>query len=232
VFNRWLEAFIRPGLRYEDNWVYGDNYQNWGLVETKSDMAGAPDEISFYATEHYWVGAYTNYRRFTIRVDGFVSVNAPGKGDEFTTKPFTFEGKELEMNFSTSVAGYVRVEIQDANGRPIFGYTLKDSPQIFGDELDRVVAWKDGKDVSKLSGQPIRLRFVMRDADLYSIKFQGAKPSSQPKAHLNLKTVAPIPLPTTQPNTTLISCPECGWLFNPTNPKCDRCGAINGEARG
>ena len=99
-------------------------------------------------------------------------MNATGKGGEFTTKPITFKGKELEMNFSTSVAGYVRIEIQDADGSPIPGYTLKDSPEIFGDQLDRVVAWKTGKDVSQLAGKPIRLRFVMRDADLYSFKFR------------------------------------------------------------
>src|SRR5262249_25124578 len=35
-FHVWADAFIRPGLRARDNWFYGDNYQNWGLVETKS----------------------------------------------------------------------------------------------------------------------------------------------------------------------------------------------------
>ncbi len=135
-------------------------------------MPGAPDEISIYATEHYWRGAYSNLRRFTLRVDGFVSVNAPGKGGEFTTRPLSFRGKELEMNFSTSIAGSVRVEIQDVSGRPISGYGLADCPEIFGDHLERVVAWKGGTDVSKLAGKPIRLRFVMKDADLYSIRFR------------------------------------------------------------
>lgn len=172
VFQRRMEAFLRPGLRYTDNWVYGDNYQNHGLVETKSDLPGAPDEISIYATEHYWRGAYSNLRRFTLRVDGFVSINAPGKGGEFTTRPLSFHGKELEMNFSTSVAGSVQVEIQNAAGRPIPGYALADCPEIFGDHLERVVGWKGGADVSKLAGKSVRLRFVMKDADLYSIRFR------------------------------------------------------------
>ena len=172
VFHRWGEAFIRPGLRYTDNWVYGDNYQNWGLIETGSDLPGAPDEISIYATEHYWRGAYTNLRRFVLRVDGFVSVNAPAKGGEFTTRALRFSGNRLEMNFSTSVAGSVRVEIQDAGGRPLPGYALADCPEIFGDHLERVVHWEKGPDVGPLSGKPVRLRFVMKDADLYSIRFR------------------------------------------------------------
>ena len=76
------------------------------------------------------------------------------------------------MNFSTSIAGSVRVEIQDASGKPISGYALADCPEIFGDHLERVVAWKGGTDVSKLAGSSVRLRFVMRDADLYSIRFR------------------------------------------------------------
>ena len=172
VFHRWAEAFLRPGLSQTDNWVYGDNYQNWGLIETKSDMAGAPDELSIYATEHYWRGTYSNLRRFVLRVDGFASVNAPGKGGEFTTRPLVFTGKELEMNFSTSVAGSVRVEIQDQRGGAIPGYTLDDCSDIFGDRLERVVAWRHGADVSKLAGKPVRLRFVMKDADLYSIRYR------------------------------------------------------------
>jgi hypothetical protein len=37
----------------------------------------------------------------------------------------------------------------------------------------RVVAWKAGSDVGKLAQQPIRLRFVMKDADLYSLRFRA-----------------------------------------------------------
>ena len=46
------------------------------------------------------------------------------------------------------------------------------TPVIFGDALDRVVTWKGGNDVSRLAGQPVRLRFVLRDADLYALQFQ------------------------------------------------------------
>ena len=37
----------------------------------------------------------------------------------------------------------------------------------FGDELERIVSWKSGTDVSKLSNKPVRLRFVLKDAYLY-----------------------------------------------------------------
>ena len=83
-----------------------------------------------------------------------------------------FDGKELLVNFSTSVVGSIRVEIQDADGKPIPGYGLAESEEVFGDELDRVVRWKSGSDLSKLAGRPVRLRFVLHDADLYAIRFR------------------------------------------------------------
>ena len=137
-FHRWQEAFIRPGLRPVDNWVYGDNYQSWGLVETRNHFEGAPDEISLYAQEGYWRGESLNLRRFTLRVDGFVSASAPMKGGEIITRPLLFKGNRLTLNFSTSAAGSIRVEIQNADGTPLEGYRLEDSPDTFGDELARI----------------------------------------------------------------------------------------------
>ena len=110
--------------------------------------------------------------RMTLRIDGFASVNASYAGGEMATKPFTFSGKELEINYSTSAAGSIRVEIQEAGGRAVQGYALDECPEIIGDELERAVRWEGVSDVSKLAGTPIRLRFAMKDADLFSLRFR------------------------------------------------------------
>jgi hypothetical protein len=171
TFHRWSEAFIRPGQRGTDNWAYGDNYQCWGLVETKAVIPDASDEISVYATEGYNLGEANKLRRFTLRRDGFVSMHAPFAGGGFTTKLVTFRGDRLILNFSTSAAGTIRVEIQDADGKPIPGFALADCSEVFGDTLERTVTWKQGADVSKLAGQPVRLHFTLSDADLFSFRF-------------------------------------------------------------
>jgi hypothetical protein len=92
-------------------------------------------------------------------------------GGELLTKPVRFSGKSLAINFSSSAAGGIRVEIQDADGKALPGYTLDDCPPVFGDALDRVVAWKGGTDLTALVGKPVRLRFEMKDADLYAYRF-------------------------------------------------------------
>ena len=171
-FQRWGEAFIRPGPATKDTWVYGDNFIFWGMVQTKSHLEGAPDEISLYATEGYWQGESTSFRRYTLRQDGFVSATAGWKGGRLQTKPVVFDGRQLELNFATSAAGSIRVEIQGADGKPLEGYSLADCPEIFGDTIARTVFWKeDSKDVSSLAGKPVRLLFEFKDADLYSFRF-------------------------------------------------------------
>ena len=169
-FKRWNEAFLRPGIERAGTWNYGHQYLAWHLVETKSALEGAPDELSLYATESYWTGSSDVLRRYTLRLDGFVSVNAPMSGGELVTKPLTFEGAKLFSNFSTSAAGSVRVEIQDVSGKACPGFSLEDCPPLFGDSLERAVTWKSGGDVSALTRKPVRLRFVLQDADVFAFQ--------------------------------------------------------------
>jgi len=174
TFTRWREAFLRPGLRDRGSWTYGDMYQNWGLVETESDLEGAPRELSLYASEGYWRGEASKIRRYTLRLDGFVSVNAPLSGGELVTRPLRFDGDRLSLNVSTSAAGSLRVEIQDVTGRARPGFGLEDCHEIIGDTLDYSVRWQGNPDLGRLRDQPVRLRFVLRDADLYSFQFTAA----------------------------------------------------------
>ena len=92
-------------------------------------------------------------------------------GGEIVTKPIIFKGKKLSVNFSTSAAGSIKAEVQEISGRPIPGFTLSDSAENFGDQIKSVLKWKDNPDLGKLAGQPVRLRFVLSDADLYSFNF-------------------------------------------------------------
>ncbi len=157
------ESFVRPG-RNPLNWTDRSNTVAWGLVPT------GKEEMSLYILEHFRLPT-VRVRRGVLRTDGFVSVHAGYQEGEFVTKPLVFRGRQLVINYSTSAAGSIRVEIQEANGDPIPDFLLQDSPEIFGDAIEQTVAWEQGSTVDALAGKPIRLRFVMKDADLYSIRF-------------------------------------------------------------
>jgi hypothetical protein len=172
TFKRWEEAFLPPGIEREGTWNYGHQYVAWHVIETKSDLPGAPNELSFFATESYWTPPGSALRRYTLRLDGFVSVQAPMSGGELVTKPVRFIGRQLRLNFSTSAAGSVRVELQDEAGRPLPGFSLEDCPPLFGDSVERPVSWRSGTDVGALAGQAVRLRIVLQDADVYAYQFK------------------------------------------------------------
>ncbi|APZ93851.1 hypothetical protein [Fuerstiella marisgermanici] len=169
-FERWNEAFLPPGPERKDTWLYGHQFIAWHAVETKSNLPGAANEISLYACEGSWTGNSNAMRRYTLRLDGFVSLKAPYKGGEVITRPLKFSGNKLSVNFSTSAAGSLRVEVQDKDGKPIPGFAADDCPALFGDSVDRTVTWNAGADISKLAGTPVRLKFVLQDADLYSFQ--------------------------------------------------------------
>jgi hypothetical protein len=160
----FLEGFIRPGIG-AGNWVSRTNYPALNVVQT------GPDEMSLYVQQNY--GQPTaQLRRYSLRLDGFASVQAPYAGGEMVTRPFTFSGSRLVLNFATSAAGSLRVELQDEKGAPLPGFTLANSRETIGNEIEREVAWKAGPDVSSLAGKTVRARFVLKDADLYSLRFR------------------------------------------------------------
>ena len=165
VYDRtFMEAFIRPGIGL-DNWVSRSNYPALNVVQT------SPEEMSLYVNQDY-AQPTAHLHRYSMRLDGFTSISAPYSGGEVVTKPFTFSGHELEINYSTSAVGEIRFEIQDENGKPIPGYTLEDSQTIIGNEISRIVPWKGNSDLQNLASKTVRLRISMKDADLFSIKFK------------------------------------------------------------
>ena len=159
----FLESLVRPGTDLR-NWTARSNYPARGVVPT------GPTEMSMYVQRNY--GQPTHYlERLTFRTDGFVAVHADYRPGELITKPITFAGKELSLNLSSSAAGSVFVEIQDAAGKPIPGFTLGECVEINTDDLSWVVTWKSGSSVMSLSGKPVRLRFRLKDADLFAFQF-------------------------------------------------------------
>jgi hypothetical protein len=160
----FMEGFIKPGLGLE-NWTSRTNYPALNVVQT------GPGEMCLYVNQNY--GQPTAHlRRYSLRLDGFASLHADYAGGEMLTKPFTFAGAQLELNFATSAAGSIKIEIQDAAGQALPGFMLADSLDTIGNELDRIVQWKGGSDVSSLAGKPVRLKFVLKDADVFALRFK------------------------------------------------------------
>ena len=163
----FLGSLIRPGIGLK-NWVSRTNYPALNIVQT------GPTEMSLYVQQDY--GQLTAHlQRYAMRLDGIASVRAPFEGGELVTRPVTFTGDRLSLNFATSAAGGIRVEVQEVDGQPIPGFALEDCVEVIGNGIERDVQWKSGADVGSLAGKPVKLRFVMTDCDLFALRFHTAE---------------------------------------------------------
>jgi len=166
TFKRYDDPVI-PRTAPKDRDGNRSNYMANGLVR----LPGDDRHYAVYGTEAYYQGPDSRLRQFLYRIDGFVSVHGGKKGGELLTKPLTFDGRQLVVNFATQEGGSIGVELTDAEGKPIEGFGLAKCEKLSGDEIEQRVTWKGDASLAKLAGKPIRLRFVLHSADLYSIRF-------------------------------------------------------------
>jgi hypothetical protein len=109
--------------------------------------------------------------RAIFRLDGFISADADYTGGELLTPPVVFSGKYLQLNLDTSAGGTAMVELQDGSRTPIPGFTLEDADRLNGNSVRMQATWGARADIGFLSGKPIRIRFVMKNARLYAFQF-------------------------------------------------------------
>jgi hypothetical protein len=110
--------------------------------------------------------------RYSLRLDGFSFIRSGYTGGTVTTKPFKFQGDALFINYSTSAAGESKIALLDSNDKPIPGYDLENCEVIIGNEINKKVKWIGNNSLKSLEGKAIRLRIEMKDADLFSLKFE------------------------------------------------------------
>ena len=168
-WNLFPEAFIWPGSDAR-NWIHRCNMVARGL------LFSSDNEISFYVSRHYTYPS-AHLERMVIRIDGFVSIHGDERGGELVTKPLLFLGDNLYLNYATSAAGSLRVQIEDLNGNAIPGYSFEESPVMYGDFVEKRVVWKrpgndPDKPLARLQDLPLRFHFLLREADLYSMQFK------------------------------------------------------------
>jgi hypothetical protein len=99
------------------------------------------------------------------------SLTHDGGQDAFLPRGPKPDVVRLLLNYSTAAAGSIRCELQDERGAGIPGYTLAECDEVVGDRISRPVSWQGRSELVAFAGKPVRLRFQMKDADLYAIQF-------------------------------------------------------------
>ena len=149
-----------------------------GMIFANPWLIIADDEVWIYyagtSRTHQESGndpARSGLFRARLRLDGFLSADAPEDGGTFTTPPLTFNGRQLELNVDTGGGGWVEVEIQSSNGRALAGFSRRDCDVIRGNSTRKVITWNGSPDCSAAAGKTVRLRVAMRSTKLYAFQF-------------------------------------------------------------
>jgi len=113
----------------------------------------------------------------TMRLDGFAAWEAGAETGELVTHPFLCRGDRL-IN-AEAQKGSVAVEVLDKSGVPIPGFETKACRAVttdtLADPIDGFVQWETEKDLRRLQGKDIQLRFSLRNARLYSFRTADEK---------------------------------------------------------
>ncbi len=142
-------------------------------------MASPPvavgDELRFYDSitnqTHHGVpnpDVQSGIRALALPRDRWIAYTAGDIQGELLTQVMD-KPQGLSLNASTEADGWLRVEVADADGRPIEGLTQADCHPLSGDALAFRPRWQTGKTLDDVPTDAIRLRIHARRASLYAL---------------------------------------------------------------
>lgn len=166
--------FYRPTHEAFMNVNETEGAWNWGNVQS---VCGVPiikeDSLYFYASGRrlnniFW-DCYTSTGLATLRRDGFVSMHADKEG-YLVTEKLSFDGDYFFVNIkATNKKGELDVELIDESGKVIPGYSRKECNTLRGlDSTKKMVTWKNKNDIVSLKGKNIKVKFYLKQLDLYA----------------------------------------------------------------
>jgi hypothetical protein len=147
---------------------------NYGNVQSAGGSClVVGDKLYFYVGGTQWLRDGSRHPDpntvglFTLRRDGFVSMDADKSGGILTTRPVQFTGRHMFVNI-VDPKGRLTIEVLDESGKTIEAFTRAACVTVTGDYTRREIRWKGAKDISALAGKPVSFRFYLTGGSLYS----------------------------------------------------------------
>ena len=174
-----LLGYSRDGFHWDRPWrkpfiAQTNNARAYNFANVQSAGGGClvvGDRLFFYVSSKYpdLSGAHARCSGAlaTLRRDGFVSIDANETVGTLTTRPIKFEDPYLFINVDAP-KGEVRVEVLDESGKPIPGYTADECVSTQCDKTLVPVHWDGLSNLKRIAAKPVRLRFYLQNASLYS----------------------------------------------------------------
>jgi hypothetical protein len=163
VADRAIFIPVGPKQRFDAGFILACAYPQIHGDEVWFYYAAEPDPHCDHkeSEERYGIGLAT------LRLDGFVSLDAGEAEGALLTKPLTPAGARLYLNLDAP-NGEARVDVLDASGAPVPGLSGDASIPVTGDGVRMPVQWQGHADLADFVGKTVQLRIRLRNAKLYA----------------------------------------------------------------
>ncbi len=164
-WDRQIRAPFIPTTPKRGVWDYGNN------APATNPPIRVGDELWFYysgrGTHHNEVPNTGAIGLGTLRVDGFISIDAGASAGTLTTKPLRLKGRTLYVNLNAA-AGQLRAEIIAPNGQVIAPFSLANCEPACADRVRQPLRWRGATHLGAIGDRPVRLRFRLENGMLYA----------------------------------------------------------------
>jgi hypothetical protein len=172
------DAFLDVSERYGD-W-------NWANVQSAGGAClVVGDRLYFYVSGRHGLQGTSmpdvcSTGLATLRRDGFVSMDHPGKTrverlstptglppGTLITRPVQFRGRHLFVNLAAA-SGELRVEVLEPGGATLVDFTAATCVPVRGDSTSARVTWTGAPDLAAIANRPVRFKFQLTNGALYA----------------------------------------------------------------
>lgn len=142
------------------------------MIGTARNPVVVGDELYFYyggySTIHDTLDAVCGGGVAILRLDGFCSMRASKNEGWLISRRELMRTPKVTINALTRGDGYVAAEIVDRYDKVIPGFSRKDCTPFAGDSVRHEMTWKKKSFPAELVDADKKIRFFIRNADLYS----------------------------------------------------------------
>jgi len=103
-----------------------------------------------------------------LRLDGFCSMSAGDEEGWLISRREVFNTPRVTVNAKCAKGGYVTAELLDRRDRVIPGFSRNECVAFAGDSVRGTIVWKTAQFPKALIDKDRKIRFYVRNADLYS----------------------------------------------------------------
>lgn len=157
-WDRFEQPIFRPDIENGINWIYGDCYPEYALVDCGNYYS------MFMEDGHRFKNRSSTWTRYEIRKDGFVYYEADCKKKKVVLKKGILSSNKIFVNFATAVRGNIFIKVSDMDGNEVI------TCEMFGNSINREASFEKGV-LDKFVGKEVKIEIEMLDAKLYSISF-------------------------------------------------------------